>query len=267
MNRTRIVSGTLGFLLVAFVLIFANVYVVDIAFAMIAILTLQEYFKALKQKAKPVVEIGYLSAAMIAIIHLIPQLNILKMIAIFVPVCILYLFARVIISNNKITIIDIAVTFFGICYIVLFLMFLPVIHGMENGKVLVWFAPLIAWGTDTFAYIIGRNFGKHKFSEISPNKSMEGCIGGLLGGILIAIAYTWMINTYFSMHLSYIWIGGISFLLSIISQIGDFSASAIKRYVGIKDFSHLIPGHGGMLDRIDSVIFVAPFAYIFLMFL
>lgn len=267
MNITRLISGLLGFILVAFVLIIANVYIVDIAFAIIAIMALHEYFNALKKKSNPIVEVGYLSAGLIAGVHLIPNVDVFKVLVITILFIILILFLRIILSNMKVNIIDIAITFFGICYIVIFLIFLPLIHGMENGKILIWFVPFAAWGTDTFAYIVGKNLGKHKFSQVSPNKSIEGCVGGVLGAVIATILYTWFVNTYFAMDFSYIYIGIMSIILSVISQIGDFAASSIKRYVGIKDFSNLIPGHGGMLDRIDSVIFVAPFAYLFLMFI
>jgi phosphatidate cytidylyltransferase len=118
-----------------------------------------------------------------------------------------------------------------------------------------------SWGTDIFAYIVGITIGKHKFSKVSPKKSVEGCIGGTLGAILIMLLYTYIINTYLGMNYSYICIAAIGLVLSIIGQIGDFAASSIKRYVDIKDYSNLIPGHGGILDRIDSLIFLAPFAY------
>ena len=160
---------------------------------------------------------------------------------------------------------DISLTLFGICYIVLFLLFLPLIMAGENGKLMIWYAIFAAWGTDTFAYIIGSKIGKHKFTEISPKKSIEGCIAGTLGSLVFIIPYTIFLNTAKGMNLNYFAIIGISLVLSILGQIGDLSASAIKRYVGVKDFGNLFPGHGGMLDRIDSVIFIAPFAYFLLL--
>lgn len=267
MNITRIISGLLGFIAVTLVLILANVYIVDVIIAIIAIMTLHEYFNAVKKKSNPIVEIGYLLAGLISVIHLISQESLFKVLIISVPIIILVLFLRIILTNMKVNITDIAVTFFGIGYIVLFLMFLSLIYGMENGKILIWFTIFIAWGTDTFAYIVGKLFGKHKFSQISPNKSIEGCIGGIVGSVILTLLFTLCINKCLGMNFSYLYIGIMSVILSIISQIGDFAASSIKRYVGIKDFSHLIPGHGGMLDRIDSLIFVAPFAYILLMFI
>ena len=160
---------------------------------------------------------------------------------------------------------DIAITFFGICYIVIFLMFIPIIREMPNGKILIWYVIIAAWGTDIFAYCIGRKFGKHKFSKVSPNKSIEGCIAGTVGAVICMLIYTAICNNVWNMNINYILISIIGVVLSLVGQIGDFAASSIKRYTGIKDFSNLIPGHGGMLDRIDSVIFIAPFAYFLLM--
>ena len=148
-----------------------------------------------------------------------------------------------------------------IFYITLFILFLALIRGMENGKVLIWYVIFSAWATDVFAYFVGKYLGKHKFSEISPKKTIEGCIGGTLGAVLVLIIYTYCINNFLNFEYSYLYIAIITVILSIISQIGDFAASTIKRYVNIKDYSELIPGHGGMLDRIDSLLFIAPFAY------
>ena len=141
-------------------------------------------------------------------------------------------------------------------------MFIPLIReNLANGKILIWYVFLTAWGTDIFAYLIGKRFGKHKFSKVSPKKSIEGCIAGILGAVIIALIYTVAINSIFEVQYSYVFIGIITAILSIAGQLGDFAASSIKRYVDIKDYSNLIPGHGGMLDRIDSLIFLAPFAY------
>lgn len=230
-------------------------------------MSLHEYFNSMKSECKPIIWIGYVLSACIAFIHVIPQEQLINVIAFIIPITIFVLFLQVIATNMKTNIKDIAITFFGICYITLFLMFIPIIHGLENGKIYVWYIIFAAWGTDVFAYVVGKWMGKHKFSSISPNKTIEGCIGGALGAVLMILVYTWVINTYWDMHISYLTIGIIGLVLSIIGQIGDFSASSIKRYVGIKDFSNLIPGHGGLLDRIDSIIFTAPFAYFLFMFI
>ena len=267
MDIKRITSGLLGFPLVVIVLIIGNVYVVDIALAIIAILAMDEYFNAISKIAKPVRWIGYLSCVSIALIHIIPEIFLLPMAIFAIPALLLLLFIQVIVTEMKTNFKDIAYTLFGILYVVMLIMFFAKINGMENGNILIWYAIFAAWGTDVFAYFVGKYLGKHKFSKISPNKSIEGCIAGTIGGILIMLIYTYIANTYWGMEYSYIVIGLIGFALSIIGQIGDFAASSIKRYVDIKDYSNLIPGHGGMLDRIDSLIFLAPFAYVLFMFI
>ena len=152
----------------------------------------------------------------------------------------------------------------GIVYIIGFLSFIPLIYARENGKLLIWYVFLIAWGTDTFAYITGKYLGKHKFSKISPNKTIEGCIGGIIGAVVFTMLYTLYLNLHYNLDYQYLVIVVATLILSILSQIGDFSASVIKRHFGVKDFSNMFPGHGGMIDRIDSVIFIAPFAYFFI---
>ena len=123
--------------------------------------------------------------------------------------------------------------------------------------------------TDTYAYIGGMLIGKNKLTSISPKKTIEGAVGGLLGGGLSFILFGYIINTFFSqflngMSISYPLIFLLGILVSVVSQIGDLVASSIKRQHEIKDFGNLFPGHGGMLDRCDSIILVAPMVFLFL---
>lgn len=267
MDWKRITSAVLGLPMVIIVLLLGNKYVIDVALSIVAMIALHEYYNAFKEKYKPIKWVGYLSAFLICFIHLIPEELLLKLTFLLIPVIVAILFIQLIVKNMKINIIDVAISLFGICYIVMFTMFIPLLAGVENGKILIWYAIIAAWGTDTFAYIVGRTLklGKHTFSKISPKKSIEGCIGGLIGGIILCLIYTYCINKFANIGtISYWAIIIISAVLSIIGQFGDFAASSIKRFVGIKDYSNLIPGHGGLLDRIDSLIFIAPFAYILL---
>lgn len=265
MNIKRIISTVIGLPLVLILLIIGNKYVVDIAISVIAIMGIHEYFHCFEQKEyHPIKWIGYLAAILIAFIHIIPKEQTLLLIGAIIPISILVMFAKVIASNMKTNIIDVAITFFGICYIILFLMFLSIIREMPNGKFLIWFVFIASWGTDAFAYIFGKAIGKHKFTQVSPNKTIEGCIGGTLGSVVLAVIYAMICNHFTTLEINYIFIAFVTVLLSIVGQIGDLSASSMKRYTGIKDFSNLIPGHGGMLDRLDSVIFIAPFAYFLL---
>ena len=260
----RIVSALIGFPLVAIIMVLGNKYIVDVAMAIIAGIAIHEYLNAVSKKAKPVRWLAYLSCVSIAFIHIVPAKFIPTIGFIVIPTILLILFIQIILTNMKTTFSDIAYTFLGICYAVFFSMCIAIVRGMENGKVLIWYAIIAAWGTDIFAYLIGKRFGKHKFSKISPNKSIEGCIAGIIGTIIFTIGFTYVMNIAFNMQISLIKTTIIGVVLSVIGQIGDFAASSIKREVEVKDFGNLIPGHGGMLDRIDSLLFIAPFAYVLL---
>ena len=263
-EMNRVISAILGFPIVALILIFGNKYVIDIALAIVALQSMKEYLSVTSQKASPVKWISYLSCILIVIIHIIPSqyLGIVEFLAL--PLLIFILFFQVIVTNMKTNFNDIIYTFFGICYIVFCIMCISLIRGMENGIWLIWYLLAAGWGTDIFAFMIGKYFGKHKFSEVSPKKSIEGCIAGTIGAIILILIYTFLINKYARLNYSYWIVGVIGLVLSVIGQVGDFAASTIKRYVGVKDYSNLIPGHGGMIDRIDSLLFIAPFAYILL---
>ena len=125
---------------------------------------------------------------------------------------------------------------------------------------MVWLIYIGAWGSDTCADCVGKLIGKHKMpSTLSPNKTIEGCVGGIAGAALIGFLFA----LGFYRDNSTLWwqfaiVGAVS---SVISQIGDLTASAIKRNHDIKDYGKLIPGHGGILDRFDSIIFTAPIVY------
>lgn len=267
MNIKRITTSLIGFPIVILFLVLGNKYMIDVAFAIIALIAMYEYKKCSSNRVKVISWISYLCAISISLLHIIPT-QIASFITTFgFPIVLMILFLHVIISNMKITFQDISFTLIGIIYICGFIVFLPLIYGIEGeiqGKILIWYIIFSAWGTDTFAYLIGKNLGKRKFSKVSPNKTIEGCVAGILAAVIISVIYTIFINTYFGLEVSYITIAIIGAILSIIGQIGDFSASVIKRFFEVKDFSELFPGHGGMIDRIDSVMFIAPFAYFLL---
>ncbi|MGN1298973.1 MAG: phosphatidate cytidylyltransferase [Candidatus Scatovivens sp.] len=263
MNKKRILTTLIYFPLIILLLELNKPILIDILISIVAIRSIYEFTKCAKEKNYKIISwIGYILAILIAFREFLD----IKLEYIFYLslLTVTVLFLHVIISNGKITFEDISYTLFGIIYIIGFSIFIPIIYSLENGKLLIWFVFFAAWGTDTFAYIIGCRFGKHKFSKISPNKSIEGCIGGTIGALIIILIYTLYLNCNYKMEFSYLIISIMAIILSIISQIGDFSASVIKRHFGVKDFSNLFPGHGGMIDRIDSVIFIAPFAYFFI---
>lgn len=264
-NFKRITSSLLGLPMVIVVLLFGNKYVIDVALAVVALISLHEYYNSFSKNYKTIQWLGYLLAICISFIHLVPTDMLFKIISLGIPFIVAILFIELILRNLKISIVDIAISLFGIFYIVLFTMFVPLIAGLEHGKVLIWYVLTASWGTDIFAYIVGRKIGKHKFSKISPKKSIEGCIAGTIGAVILSLIYTFCINKFMGFLIApYLHIVIASIVLSVIGQFGDFAASSVKRFNEIKDFSNLIPGHGGLLDRIDSLIFIAPFAYILL---
>ena len=262
MDLKRITSSIIVGLVLIVILVIPNNLITGIVFAIISAVAMYEYLKAISKICKPIKWVGYLSCIIVAIISSIHAMHFFLVLMFLVPSILLILFLQIIITDMKTTFKDIAYTFLGICYIPVFIMFLTLINGLDNGKALLLYIFATAWGTDVFAYCIGHRFGKHYFSKISTKKTIEGCTAGVLGSVIITLIYTVVLNNCFSFDYSYLLIIFVAIVLSLIGQIGDFSASCIKRYVDIKDYSNLLPGHGGMLDRIDSVLFIAPFAYL-----
>ena len=159
--------------------------------------------------------------------------------------------------------------FFGIAYVAVMLSFLYQTRQLEGGAFLVWLIMLCSWGCDTCAYCVGMLFGKHKLTpRLSPKKSVEGAVGGVAGAALLGFLYASVVGggmDEFSDPRMACALGCA--IGALISQVGDLAASAIKRNHNIKDYGHLIPGHGGILDRFDSMIFTAPAIYFAMTFL
>ncbi|MBQ9314593.1 MAG: phosphatidate cytidylyltransferase [Clostridia bacterium] len=270
----RIGSALVGIAILLAVYFSKNNIVFNIAVVIVSVLGLNEFYNAVRKKGiRPIEFPGYICCLLLGLVGFVDNEKILlpviftAMPIIFFILSTIYIFSKLIIKFT-----DLAVTILGIIYVPIMMLFLILTWQMKNGYLLVWFIFGGAWLTDTFAFFIGKVIGKHKFSKISPNKSIEGCIAGLIGGALFYGVYSYFLNTN---HL--VEIGGselnialmtfIGSIISIISQIGDFTASAIKRQCDIKDFGSIMPGHGGVLDRFDSIIMIAPFVYILFEFI
>ena len=167
----------------------------------------------------------------------------------------------------KRTFADAALSLMSVVYVAMLFSVLYLIRASENGHFFVWYVIAVSWGSDTCAYFTGMMLGKHKMaSKLSPKKTVEGAIGGVVGAIIICvifgmiIASTVMIDSAVMLKFSLLTglIGGI------VSEIGDLFASSIKRVLNVKDYSRLIPGHGGVLDRFDSTLMAAPVVLILL---
>lgn len=152
---------------------------------------------------------------------------------------------------------------FNFLYAPVMLSFIYLTREQEAGKYIVWLILISSWGCDTCAYVVGMLIGKKKvFPVLSPKKSLEGCIGGVVGAGLIAALYAvFVVENVFPDKRVTIVITVICMVGAIMSQVGDLAASAIKRNHEIKDYGKLIPGHGGIMDRFDSVIVTAPMIY------
>jgi phosphatidate cytidylyltransferase len=168
----------------------------------------------------------------------------------------------------KDTVDEVAKCIFSFLYVAVLMNYIYQTRCLYDGKWFVWLILIGSWGSDTCAYVIGKLIGKHHFSKLSPKKTVEGCVGGILGAALIGFAYAF----YFPNSENLLTISPkvvfpvIAAVCALVSQIGDLAASAIKRNYDIKDYGNVIPGHGGILDRFDSVLFVAPLVYYLLDF-
>ncbi|MBQ5430322.1 MAG: phosphatidate cytidylyltransferase [Lachnospiraceae bacterium] len=166
-------------------------------------------------------------------------------------------------SYPKYEIKQISQGFFGVFYVAVMLSYIYLTREYTLGKYLVWLIFLCSWGCDTCAYCAGRLLGKHKMAPVlSPKKSVEGAVGGVIGAFLLTFIYCMVFQAQMDLSIDKILIlSGIAAIGGLISMVGDLAASAIKRNVDLKDYGHLIPGHGGILDRFDSVIITAPIIY------
>jgi phosphatidate cytidylyltransferase len=159
---------------------------------------------------------------------------------------------------------QVAVAFFGIIYVAVSLSFIYQTRMLPEGEFTVWLIIICSWGCDTMAYVAGRLFGKRRMAPVlSPKKTVEGAVGGVIGAAVIGAIYAAVVRIFTHAGISMIFIYAmISAVGALVSMVGDLAASAIKRNHDIKDYGKLIPGHGGILDRFDSVIITSPIIYL-----
>ena len=152
----------------------------------------------------------------------------------------------------------------GLAYVVVLMSFIYKVRMLNDGLYIIPLIFICAWGNDTCAYCVGMLIGKHKmFPRLSPKKSVEGFIGGIAGAVLLGLIYGRIFGTHLiSLSVPMRDCAIIAGVGALIAVVGDLAASAIKRDTGIKDYGRLIPGHGGILDRFDSILFTAPVVYI-----
>lgn len=234
-----------------------------------SLIGMHEFYKAFSIEKKAVAFIGYIFAVIyMAFINTI--INGSNLFNVFTSVFLVILLIYMVIFHNHTNITEILVAFFGYFYVCFLLSHIYLIREYPQGIYFVWLSFICAWGCDTGAYFTGIAIGKHKLiPTLSPKKTIEGSIGGILTATLLAFIYGSFIDSRFMINdINTIVVCVASGVVgSILAQIGDLSASAMKRYTGIKDFGKIIPGHGGILDRFDSVLLTAPAVYYLMLLL
>lgn len=271
--KTRIISAIVAIVLLAAIVYMGSV-AIGLAVFILALIGIYEFYRALaKGGFKPIYAAGFLACLLLlylAVSGTLPDISgamgdnaALLTVAMGVFVLLVLLFSLLIFSNGKYSVADISVTMFGIIYVVFLFSFVTLTRNLGNGYLYIWLIFIGAWATDIFAYFTGVTIGKTKIlPKVSPKKSLEGCIGGVVGCIVVMLLFGLYFNNVLGVPLYHFAIlGGIC---GVVSQIGDWAASAVKRAVNIKDYGSIMPGHGGVLDRLDSILFIGPAVYFYI---
>lgn len=228
----------------------------------ISIMALWEFYNALNEKnLRPIKSAGYI----LLIVYYLLNNNFEYMMYVLVAATFILLILPVI--NLEYTFIDVSLTLLGFIYCGILFSFVYLVNAKPHGEFLIWIIFIGSWLSDTAAFYSGKLFGKHKLSpKVSPKKTIEGSIGGLIGATVFTGIFGIAIQDYANIMPIYNYFL-IGILCGLFGQLGDLVASSVKRYVEIKDYSNLIPGHGGILDRFDSIIFSATMVFYYLTFI
>lgn len=264
--KTRILTGLVALCILIPVLIFSDTLIFPIGLALCCLLSTFEMLRCVGTLKKWVLSIPLLVVSPLIILAVRPlkimfaEFSFTQVTLPVLMLAMLYLLAVMVFSKNGITIEDIAVSGFMAAYITAAFGSILFLRDSAGGRYTYLLVFVGAWITDIFAYFCGMLFGKHKLiPEVSPKKTVEGSIGGTLfcGGafVLYGVLIDRFVEEASSMNLALLFAYGV--VVAVVSQIGDLCMSAVKRHYGIKDFGKIFPGHGGMLDRFDSIIAVS----------
>ena len=262
---TRLLSGIVLLAAAALLFVVGDIWIV-IALGILSLVGVYELFRIWGMEKHPLAIVTYVATVGCYAMFIDYPFN-LGLHEVMPIIALLALLTVYVIRYPKDHINQVAKSIFALIYVPVMMSFIYLLREYEMGEWLIWLVLISSWGADTCAYCVGKLIGKHHFSELSPKKTIEGCVGGIVGAALIAFGYAWFVpegmGEYFILDVR-IMFPVVAAISALISQIGDLSASAIKRNYEVKDYGKIIPGHGGVLDRFDSVIFVAPFIYILL---
>ncbi len=258
MFKTRLLSGIL-LVIIALATIITGGDVLFATLLMISFIGMTEIYKVLEIGGTLLGITGYVIAVAYYFLLRLQKTDWIVMlcIAFLILIMMIYVFAYPKYRSEQIML-----AFFGLFYVAFMLSYVYQIRMLEQGAFLVWLVFLCSWGSDTCAYCVGMLIGKHKMApKLSPKKSIEGAVGGVVGAALLGALYALAIQKFAQADANVALYAVICGAGALISMVGDLAASAIKRNHDIKDYGNLIPGHGGILDRFDSVIFTAPIIY------
>lgn len=258
---TRLISGIV-LVAIALVTIISGGPVLAVTLLLVSLIGVNELYRVFQvedEKASPLAWCGY--GAVICYYGLLfwqkQAYTMMGLMLFLILIMAVYVFTYPRYQAGQVT-----AAFFSVVYVAIMLSCIYEIRIMEKGVYLVWLVFFASWGCDTCAYCVGKLFGRHKMTpKLSPKKSVEGAIGGVAGAALLGAIYGAVMAKPMDGEGYILEFALICAVGGLISMIGDLSASAIKRNYGIKDYGKLIPGHGGIMDRFDSVIFIAPVIY------
>lgn len=265
MLKTRVISAII-MLLLLFAAVIIDIRIFLLSIYLIVLAGLYEYFTAVGSRDLKLMKYMGIICGLL-MVYLITNINMNHLIIPYISIVLLTLLSLPVFIN-KYSFIDAGNTMIGILYIPIFFGYIYLIRAIpDTGIYLIWFVFIISWFSDTFAYFAGRAFGKRKLCPlVSPKKTFEGSLGGIIGSVAGSVIYGIILNKISIINVPLIHLFALGVVGSIISQIGDLAASAIKRNVGIKDYGRIMPGHGGILDRFDSILFVAPLIYYYIIY-
>ena len=243
------------------ILFISNTIALPIAMSIVSFIALYEIFKCIGESKKYYFCIPAYIFALAApfLIRYCEKKIFLAIAFMYGATYLLYLFTITVLLKGSLKYSKIAELFGMALYIIAALNSIIYIRDLENGGQYLYLLIFMgAWVTDIFAYFSGMLFGKHKLiPEVSPKKTIEGSIGGILVCSLSFVVFGIVVDTFFNMNANLVFLAVSGILVSIVAQMGDLIMSLIKREYGIKDYGKLFPGHGGILDRFDSILSVS----------
>ncbi len=263
---TRTLSGIvlIAVLLVTFII---GEYVIFGLTAVLSLIGLSEVYKTVGIEKSSLGIIGYIG---VIVYYALVLWKGTTYMSVFIIGLLLVAMISFVFSFPKYKVEQVMMSFFGVVYVAVLMSFLYLIRETTaNGMITIWLVIISSWGCDTCAYLAGVTMGKHKMTPIlSPKKTIEGAIGGIIGTAAIGAIYGAVVGQYMeNISNAPLYFAIICACAGLVSMVGDLAASAIKRSYDIKDYGKLIPGHGGVLDRFDSVIFTAPVIYYLIFFI